>query len=68
VTEVATAPYYRQSRLRHPFDDPFREGTAPLILLHTTGFAWDELLYIIVPSTLLLGLLLAFIPRDRLDQ
>ncbi len=36
-----------------------------MILLHATGFAWDELLSIIAPATLLLGLLLAFIPRDQ---
>jgi len=39
-----------------------------MILLHATGFAWDDFLSIIVPATLLLGLLLAFIPRDQTDK
>ncbi len=60
----ATAPYFRQSRLRHPCGGPFHAGIARLLLLHAVDFAWDEPLSIIVPATLLLALLLTFMPRD----
>jgi len=38
-----------------------------LLLLHPTGLAWDEIGFLIVPGTLLMGLVLFLSGRDK-DQ
>ena len=38
-----------------------------LTLLHATGLAWDEIGYLIVPGTLVMGLILILSGRDK-DQ
>jgi hypothetical protein len=45
----------------------FRKAKMNLLLLHATGLAWDEIGFLIVPGTLVMGLVLFLSGRDK-DQ